>query len=99
MVMGGRSDMGARIPDHPVVIALLRHCGFPLATTSANPSSKPSAKTAADAYQYFLGKLPLILDAGAAGIGKESTVVDLTHFHGVVVREGCLSSKKLLPYL
>lgn len=99
MVMGGRKDLGCRIPESPFVHSLLRQCRCPLATTSANPSGQPSATTAAQAIKYFDGKVDLIVDAGACGTGKPSTVLDLTHFHCVVVREGCLPSKKLLKYV
>lgn len=99
MVMGGRKDLGCRIPDNTFVRKLLKQCRCPLATTSANPSAMPSAKTAAQVREYFDGKVDLIVDAGPCGTGSESTVLDLTHFHCVVVREGCLPSKKLLKYV
>lgn len=99
MVMGGRADLGVRIPDAKVVRMLLELCGCPLVTTSANPSSKPSAKSGAEAIRYFDGKVECIIDAGLAPLGKESTVIDMLQFPYVVVREGCLASKKLLAYL
>ncbi|MHB9154581.1 MAG: L-threonylcarbamoyladenylate synthase [Endomicrobiales bacterium] len=99
IVMGGRADLGARIPDNRVALELLKCCDFPLATTSANPSSRPSAKSAREAERYFRNKAEVILDAGLAPLGKESTVIDATHFHCVVLREGILPSKELLPHL
>jgi L-threonylcarbamoyladenylate synthase len=99
MVTGGRQDVGVRIPDDAVVRAILAATGFPLATTSANPSAGASAVSGRDAKRYFDGMIEMILDGGASTIGRESTVVDVTHFHGVVVREGCLPSKKLLPFM
>jgi L-threonylcarbamoyladenylate synthase len=99
IVMGGRQDLGLRIPDAPVVLQLLAQCRFPLATTSANPSSKPSAKTGAEAMKYFDGKVDLVLDAGRCDIGKESTVIDMIKFPYVVLREGCFPSKKLLAHI
>jgi L-threonylcarbamoyladenylate synthase len=99
LVMGGRTDLGARIPDSPVMLALLHACGCPLMTTSANPSSKPSARSGAEAIRYFDGKVDCILDAGPAPHGRASTVIDMLKFPYVVLREGCLPSKKLLAYL
>jgi len=99
IVAGGRKDIGVRIPDNKIVLALVKLCGFPLVTTSANPSNKPSAKTGAEAEKYFKNKANVIIDAGPCGTGKESTVVDATHFHCTVIREGCLPSKQLLKYL
>ncbi len=96
MVSGGRSDIGVRIPDSKIVLGLLKHCGFPIMTTSVNPSGKPSAKSGDEALKYMKGKVDLIIDCGKCGLGKESTVVDVTHFHGTVIREGCISKKDIL---
>ncbi|HBU70339.1 MAG TPA: threonylcarbamoyl-AMP synthase [Elusimicrobia bacterium] len=99
MVMGGRKDVGVRIPDDSVAGMLLKLCPFPLATTSANPSGKESAVDAKTAEKYFGGKLDLIIDSGACRHARESTVIDMVHFPYVVIREGCLPSKKLLKYI
>ncbi|MFH1369233.1 MAG: L-threonylcarbamoyladenylate synthase [Elusimicrobiota bacterium] len=99
LAMSGRHNCGVRIPADKVVAGLLELCPFPLATTSANPSSKPSAKSGKEALKYFDGKIDLLLDSGKCRIGKESTVVDATHFPFVVVREGCLPKKELLKYI
>lgn len=99
MVMGGRHNCGARIPKDKTLLKLLKLCSFPLATTSANPSSKPSAKSGKEAGKYFDGKVDVILDAGKTTLGKESTVIDATHFPFVVLREGCLHKSELLKYI
>jgi L-threonylcarbamoyladenylate synthase len=99
MVMGGRKDAGVRIPDHPAVLSLLAGCGFPIVTTSANPSTQPGAVNASAAKNYFFGKVDFIIDAGPTRSGSSSTVLDMTHFPYTVVREGCLPSKTLLKYL
>jgi L-threonylcarbamoyladenylate synthase len=99
LVMGGRPDVGARIPDSPVALALLKTCGFPLMTTSANLSEKPSAICAQEVIEDFTGKVDMIIDGGTCRHSRESTVIDATHFHFVVIREGCLPSKKLLDFL
>jgi L-threonylcarbamoyladenylate synthase len=95
LVSGGRADIGVRIPDSKLVLALVKLCGFPLLTTSANPSDKPSAKTGAQAEKYFKGKADVIINAGSCALGRESSVVGATHFHCNVIREGCISSKDL----
>lgn len=99
MVMGGRADAGVRIPQHPVVLRLLKQCGVPLVTTSANASGCPAAVTARDARHYFERKVDAVIDGGPCAGAAPSTVLDLTHFPYTVVREGCLPSKTLLKYL
>ncbi|MFC1500838.1 L-threonylcarbamoyladenylate synthase [Elusimicrobiota bacterium] len=99
LVMGGRNDIAVRIPQGHTILSLLKIFGSPIATTSANPSSKSSIKKGQDAVKMFKGKTDVVLNAGECNIGKESTVIDMIKFPYVVVREGCLSSKKLLNYL
>jgi L-threonylcarbamoyladenylate synthase len=96
LVSGGRSDIGVRIPASDIVRALLKVCGFPILTTSVNLSGKPSAKSGGEAAKYMNGKVELVIDCGRCDLGRESTVVDITHFPGTVIREGCLSKKDIL---
>jgi L-threonylcarbamoyladenylate synthase len=96
LVMGGRENIGARIPDDSVALGLLKACTFPLATTSANPSSKPSAKSFKEAAGYFDGRVDLMIDGGYAKMGKESTVLDVTHFPYTIIRKGSLDKEELL---
>ena len=71
---GEGSSLGLRIPACPVALALLRRSG-PLATTSANRSSEPPCRTAAEAAALFpalpqLGPVPW-----PEGSGQPSTVL------------------------
>ena len=95
MLMGGRSNLGARIPDCKVALALMKLCGFPLVTTSANTSGKESIKSGKEAVKEFSGKADVVIDAGFCGKRQESTVLDVTHFPYVVIREGYLKKKEL----
>lgn len=97
--MGGRTTVGIRIPNNTLVQRLLDICGFPIATTSANPSSKPSAKTGSEAIKYFKDKVDLIIDAGKCRLGLESTVIDMVRFPYVVIREGYIPKKELLLHI
>ena len=99
ILMGGRHDCGIRIPDDDAVLHLIRAFTYPIATTSANPSGKPSAKTGDDALKYFGSKVHMIIDCGKSHIGKESTVIDMIKFPYVVVREGALPKKKIHEHL
>ena len=68
------SSLGLRIPACPLALELLRRSG-PLATTSANRSSEPPCRTAAEAAALFpalslLGPLPW-----PQGSGQPSTVL------------------------
>lgn len=88
--------IGFRIPDHPVIQALLMKVAVPLAVTSANRSGDTEALTAQDAAVALSGHVPLALDAGPARGGIPSTVVDLSGPDVRILREGAISSADIL---
>jgi L-threonylcarbamoyladenylate synthase len=86
--------VGVRVPDHPLALALLRRSG-PLATTSANLSTHPSATTAQEVLEQLSGRISLILDGGRTPGGVSSTVVDCSRSELVVLRQGPLTLVQL----
>jgi len=82
-------QVGVRVPDAPVAIALVKALGRPLATTSAAlppPDDEPLID--AKDIQGRLGQgIDLILDGGVI-LNEPSTVLDLTGPSPVVLREG-----------
>ena len=89
-VRAGGSTIGLRCPDHPLTLELLRLASIPLAVPSANPSGLPSAKSAAEALNYFDGAIDAVLDGGVCGLGTESTVLDMSVVPFRVLRQGAL---------
>lgn len=83
-----------RMPKDETALALLRRTG-PLAVSSANLAGEPSARTAAQAVGYFGDGVAVYLDAGRAGGGVASTIVDATAERLTIVREGALSRAEL----
>lgn len=94
-VTAGLSTVGLRMPDHPVALELLKMLGEPVAAPSANRSGKPSPTTALHVEKDLQGRIPLILDGGATGIGLESTVVDFTVDPPVILRPGGVTAQML----
>jgi tRNA threonylcarbamoyl adenosine modification protein (Sua5/YciO/YrdC/YwlC family) len=78
--------VGLRVPDLEVTIELLSETG-PLAVTSANLSGGPETMGDAEARALFGDRVAFYVEGKAPG-GVSSTVVDLTGFRPVVVREG-----------
>ena len=99
IVLAGGSTVGLRCPDHPLTLALLHSCGLPLAAPSANPSGEPSPKTAEEVLAYFDGKIDAVIDGGPCGIGKESTLIDLSKTPYRVLREGALPESEIADAL
>lgn len=94
-VTGGLDTVAVRMPAHPVAIALIRSSGVPIAAPSANRSGRPSPTTAGAVLEDLKGRVELILDAGPTAVGVESTVLDVTGDHPVLLRPGGVSLEDL----
>lgn len=95
VVAAGGPTIAVRMPDHPVPRALIRRLGEPLPTTSANRSGNPSPKDAKQALAELGDSVSIVLDAGPAPGGIESTVIDPTTDPPIVYREGAVSVASL----
>src|SRR5438132_12740397 len=80
-------QVGIRVPDAPIAIALVRALGRPLATTSAALPGEEPLTDAADIREHIGHGIDLILDGGVT-LNQPSTVIDLTGSMPVVLREG-----------
>jgi L-threonylcarbamoyladenylate synthase len=85
---GGAPTVGLRVPAHPMAQALLRAFGGGVAAPSANRFGAVSPTTA-DHVDADLGDdVDYVLDGGACSVGVESTIVDLSRGHAVLLRPG-----------
>lgn len=84
---------GFRIPNHPVTLAVLRAVGGILRVTSANRSGDAAACDAAAAAAALAGHVRLVLDAGPAPLGAESTVVQEDGETLRILRQGALPAE------
>ena len=99
-VGGGTAEtLGVRVPDHRVAHALLARTG-PLATTSANRSGEPDARTAQEVLAAF-GDVPpgtgldAVIDGGPTGGSPPSSVVDLSVTPALLLREAAIPRDRL----
>ncbi len=99
LVLAGGETVGLRCPDHPLTLELLRKCGLPLAAPSANPSGAPSPKTAQQVLDYFDGRIDAVIDGGACGLGRESTLLDMSAAPYRILRQGALPEEEIAAAL
>ena len=92
---GGLPTVAIRMPSHPVAMELIKKSGVCIAAPSANASGRPSPTTAEHVMTDLDGRIPLILDGGAVGIGIESTIVDMTGDIPTILRPGFITKKML----
>ena len=95
---GGQATIALRCPAHPVALALLRaaaaHGVRGVAAPSANRFGRVSPTTAAHV-SAELGPDLLILDGAACRVGIESTIVDCSRDHPVLLRPGVLTQAQI----
>ena len=92
---GGLDTVAVRMPVHPVALQVIAAGGGFIAAPSANTSGKPSPTTAAHVAADMDGRIDMVLDGGAAGIGLESTIVDMSEETPVILRPGYINQAML----
>lgn len=98
-ITGGQDNVGIRIPDQTLALALLtefeKQGGAGVAAPSANRFGKVSPTTAAAVEAElgaFLDSKDLILDGGACEVGVESTIIDCTTQSPIILRPGAITA-------
>jgi L-threonylcarbamoyladenylate synthase len=95
VVTAGGKTVGVRLPNNPVALTLIKALGRPLATTSANLTTKKSSTTVGGVKKYLNNKIELILDGEKTKLGRESTVLDCTTSPPTLLRPGAITKNKL----
>ena len=94
ILVAGRDTVGIRIPDNAVILRLIRIAGWPLTTTSANVSGRPTPYSVDEVLQQ-LGEeskdVKLILDQGLISGRELSTIVDISVRPPQLIRQGRVS--------
>lgn len=96
VVTAGGNTVGVRWPSHPIMQAVIRACGFPLAAPSANRSNEISPTNANHVAASLGERISLIVDGGQSQVGIESTVLDLTVTPPRLLRPGMIHEESLV---
>jgi L-threonylcarbamoyladenylate synthase len=95
IVTAGRPLVGVRMPTHPVALALIAAAKVPIAAPSANRFGHTSPTTAQHVLDDLDGRIDLVLDAGAAWCGVESTVVEVRDHETILYRPGAIPAEEI----
>ncbi|HLY05592.1 MAG TPA: L-threonylcarbamoyladenylate synthase [Rhizomicrobium sp.] len=90
LATAGLDTIAVRVPAHETARLLLEESQLAIAAPSANRSGHISSTTAAHVAESFGTAVELILDAGPAQHGIESTIVGLYEAGPVLLRPGAL---------
>jgi L-threonylcarbamoyladenylate synthase len=93
-----RDTIGLRAPRNPLATAVLLAAG-PLATTSANRSGEPPARTCDDLHQAFGDSVAVYLCQDDPAGNAVSTVLDLAHGGARIVRAGAVEARRIAELL
>ncbi|MFA5779874.1 MAG: L-threonylcarbamoyladenylate synthase [Elusimicrobiota bacterium] len=102
MLTGGRKNIAVRIPDNKVLLSIIKEMTYPLIGTSANVSGKKNCRCVSDLEKKILKNVDMIIDGGTilqTGLVKPSTVLDVSKFPYIVLREGCISKKEIEKFM
>jgi len=98
IVTAGLNTVAVRISAHPVFAAIVREFGKPIAAPSANRFGRISPTTAKHVLDELNGLVPLIIDAGSATHGIESTIVAVHDGKIDILRRGPIISEQLSAF-
>ncbi len=85
---------GIRVPDHPLVRAIIDRFG-PITSTSANKHGAPSAYDIETAETQLGNDIKLYLDCGPCRYSKGSTIVLVDDQKLEILREGVISKEEI----
>jgi L-threonylcarbamoyladenylate synthase len=92
LATAGLDTVALRVPSHPVARALIGAAGVPVTAPSANRSGHVSATTADHVVADLGDRIAMVLDAGPAEHGVESTVLDVSGAQPVLLRPGAVTA-------
>lgn len=92
---GGLDTVAIRMPSNKIALQLIRESGVCIAAPSANTSGRPSPTKAEHVIEDLDGKIDMIIDGGAVGIGLESTIVDMTSEIPTILRPGYITKEMI----
>ena len=95
ILTAGGSTVGLRIPNHPLLLQILRQFGGPMAITSANLSGEPPATSVQDFGEELISQIDIIVDDGKTPGPVPSTVYDISVSPPQIRRPGVISEETL----
>ena len=101
-ITGSQENVGVRVPSHPVALALLSEFeklgGLGVAAPSANRFGKVSPTSSTDVQEdlgKYLEEVDQILDGGRSFVGIESTIINCSTEHPLILRPGAITIEML----
>lgn len=94
----GTGKVGVRVSSNQFVGRLFEFIDVPVTSTSANISGQEQPVTIEEIIDQFVDKVDLIVDSGNLPASKGSTILDMTVYPPVILREGDLHERELKEF-
>ena len=94
-VTAGMDTVAVRYPSNGIAQQLIRESGVYVAAPSANLSGSPSPTVARHVIDDLNGSVDYIIDGDGCEIGLESTVIDASGEHPIILRPGAITIEML----
>lgn len=91
----GSATIGVRIPSSTFCLELLRCCGVPLTSTSANVSGEPVHRSIGEIQSALHEGIDLFVDAGTLPQSQPSTVVSVVSSFPKLIRQGVIAFEEI----
>jgi L-threonylcarbamoyladenylate synthase len=98
-ITGGGKTVGCRVSSSPCAAGLLRACGIPVTSTSANISGGATPSAISDIPADVLERTDIVIDAGPSAGTTASTVYDISHKPFRCVRPGVIPEADITAVL
>ena len=95
VVTAGLDTIAIRMPASRLAQQLIKAASVPIAAPSANLSGSPSPTNFIHVLRDFNKKIPCLLIGPSAKYGLESTVIDCTGKHPVILRPGSITLEQI----
>lgn len=87
LVRGGGGTLGVRMPDHPVILEIIKKVGVPIIGSSANFAGENTPYRFNDVDPELIKLADYVIE-GECSAGRHSTVIDCSISPWKVLREG-----------
>lgn len=95
-VTAGGGTIALRVPDHALALAAIAASGAGVAAPSANKHGAVSPTRAEHVSASFTSTIvACVLDGGACTVGVESTIIDCTSTHPIILRSGAITAQQI----
>jgi L-threonylcarbamoyladenylate synthase len=99
LVTAGSGKIGLRVSSHPGAQVIVQKLRRPLTATSANLSGAPECTRVSEVAEQIGDKIDAIIDLGNTPGTIGSTIIDVTCYPPVILREGAISRKTIEKYI